>query len=120
MITRRAVSVYVDPENEHETREIVERAMHVNATFPYEVTAEPAPQTGECAWMIERRSVALSWFTGEGFDAGSDGFGSDPHSGIRFARREDAEKVIEVLGLLYAIATEHKWYKASTDAHAVE
>lgn len=41
MSTRRAIGVYVDPENEHVTREIVEKAMYANATFPYDVVVEP-------------------------------------------------------------------------------
>lgn len=64
----------------------------------------------EYAWMIERRSVIGNesapplWWDGRDFSP-------DPNAGIRFARKEDAQKVIDTHGLMHSTATDHGWFK---------
>lgn len=60
----------------------------------------------EIAWLIEDKDAGHArWWHGRGFSA-------DSHEAVRFARRDDAEKVIRYLADKYVyplIATEHAW-----------
>lgn len=68
---------------------------------------------GQYAWMIERRaeigneSSAPLWWD-------SCKFSPDPNQGIRFARKEDADKVIAAMGFMHTIATDHKWFDSQS------
>lgn len=62
----------------------------------------------EIAWLIESTFYGPSrwWGFREGFD---ETFTSDPNRAVRFARREDAERAIALLGGHMMKATEHAW-----------
>lgn len=66
----------------------------------------------EVAWMIERRSIIGSdssaplWYDGRHFSPLA-------NCGLRFARKKDAERVIETFGLMHAYPTEHGWCTAT-------
>lgn len=56
----------------------------------------------EVGWLIEAPN--LMWWTG-------DGWTFDSLQAVRFARRQDAEKMIKVQGLDGRFAVEHEWHR---------
>ena len=64
----------------------------------------PAPT--ESGWLIEFTGGAPSWWDGRGPDTGM----FDANEAVRFARREDAERVLYwIVTRRPAIVTEHLW-----------
>jgi hypothetical protein len=70
--------------------------------------------TPEIGWLIES-VVAPMWWDGRLVNRGIDPrhFTNDPNAAVRFARREDAEKVASFSSSLKA--TEHKWISIDTE-----
>ena len=68
---------------------------------------EPTQTTG---WLVEQTGANSGTWLAE--DAPMGAFTADPNNVIRFARKQDAEAVIKILGL-QAVATEHIWYEAA-------
>lgn len=62
------------------------------------------------AWMIERRSEAGNESSAPLWWDGRD-FSPDPNSGVRFARKEDADTVARTHGFQHVTATDHVWMK---------
>ena len=93
------------------------------------VMREPPDESGwlieikKSGWLIEIKKSARGqpvWWTGQFFsNCGDDGleekdcedlFTTDSNKAIRFSRREDAQKAIDVSGWTEAVATEHIWH----------
>lgn len=74
----------------------------------------PTREADETGWLIEIGGPAYYG------DAREDGLGwtSDHAAAIRFARKEDAERVIQLEGFTEASAVEHIWTPSPTDARA--
>lgn len=72
---------------------------------PSSRTPEVPSEPQETGWMIEFRDPAPRWWDGVRFT-------SDPNKGVRFVRREDAERATLAVGDEWrddAIVTEHVW-----------
>jgi len=68
--------------------------------------AMPKPEQ-RTAWLVEQAGANSATWLAE--DAPMGCFTADPNNVIRFARKQDAEAVIKILGL-QAVATEHIWH----------
>ena len=88
-------------------------------THVLELPAPPASQAAsqrEAGWLVEhyaskRGEYLAEWLTGwPAFDdSAPETWTKDSAQALRFARREDAEQVIQALGWTEARATEHVW-----------
>lgn len=70
-----------------------------------------AQEPDEAGWMIECSHGFTGWWDGRIIQGMVDCrfFNTDPNKGVRFARREDAERVIKSCGNSCQIATGHSW-----------
>ena len=77
-----------------------------------ERTSQDRSAEPESAWMIECKECFTGWWDGRVHGGMIDCrfFDKDPNKGVRFARKEDAERVIAACGHSCQIATNHMWF----------
>lgn len=68
--------------------------------------ANPVPETG---WLIELRGNSPQWWSLTDTEGEGGYFTNDSLKALRFARKQDAEAVIEDIGWTEAFASEHQW-----------
>lgn len=60
-------------------------------------------ETIETGWLVELRKLdGPLWWKG-------DGWTTDPNVAVRFARADDAQRIIDTFRFRNAIPTEHQW-----------
>lgn len=73
--------------------------------------------TVETGWLIELKGAdgPLWWSPRQGETPAESGWSNMANNGIRYARKVDAESVIDEIGWTEVIATEHQWGPDETD-----
>ncbi len=75
---------------------------------PPPAPVEPVAGVQAVHWLIECKNSFVGWWNGE-TQLSCPLFDTDPNKAVRFARKEDAEKVINRLGNSCMVATAHQW-----------